>query len=211
MNKSIQNLVKGTYEKIAKEYTEIAYSNKSYKKHLDFLASKLGPKAHILDIGCGPATATRYLAEMGFKCTGIDFSKKQIKIAEKNVPQANFVVKDFTKEKIEGKYDAVISYLSLVYVPKNQLSKLLKKFSKNLKKNGILQIAMLYGKWIGISKDFWGTGEPMYSVAYYKDELRKIVESAGYRIIRIRTDVNKFKGINGETIKEKTIYLTAKI
>jgi len=203
--KNIQ-LIKQTYNKVARKYNEIVEDNLSYPKHLDFLIPHLNPNSKVLDIGCGTGEAMKYLIRQDLKCTGVDFSDAMLNIAKKRFPKGNFLKMDFTKEKIPGNYDAFIAYFSLIYTPHEQLPLLLNKLSHNLVKGGYFQIAMLSGDSSGIDYNFWGTGEPMYFISYTEKELEDIVKKLGFRLLDLTTDINKYKDI-----KETTIYLTGRI
>ena len=99
----------------------------------------------ILDIGCGGGLISEGLSKLGANVTGIDFIKKNISIAKmhakKNNLKINYLVKDFEKEKITSKYDAIIILEVLEQV--NNWELFLKKIRVNLKKNGVLIISTI--------------------------------------------------------------------
>lgn len=92
-------VVRRGYNKIAEEYSSQRDQFKN-EKYLKQLVALLRQGSSVLDIGCGAGVPVdKYLADEGFKVTGIDISKKQIELAKQNVPVANFNVKDMQQLK----------------------------------------------------------------------------------------------------------------
>jgi len=68
-----------------------------------------------IDLGCGTGTNAIFLAQHGFKVTGVDFAKAAIEKARKRADdggvQVNFIVDDLTKLiNVSGKYDFLLDY-----------------------------------------------------------------------------------------------------
>ncbi len=99
----------------------------------------------ILDIGCGGGLISEALCKLGADVTGIDFVKENIiaaKIhAKKNNLKINYLVKNFEKEKIISKFDAIVIFEVLEHL--NDWESFIKKIRKNLKKNGVLIISTI--------------------------------------------------------------------
>lgn len=88
----------------------IGYPSLNSKKMLIDVLKKLaqGKKIKILDIGCGNAQLYEYFKEYSLNCdyTGIDFSKPLLTVAQKNNPEAQFILDDVNQlQKVKGKYD----------------------------------------------------------------------------------------------------------
>lgn len=80
-------------------------------KHPDFNLREMVEQwpirpCHALEIGCGTGTDSLWLAEQGFKVTGVDVSGIPIGIAREDAgkqgTEVNFLVKDFLSEEIPG-------------------------------------------------------------------------------------------------------------
>jgi SAM-dependent methyltransferase len=67
--------------------------------------------ASVLDIGCGFADYYQYLKDRGIKAkyTGYDINEELIRICREKYPEASFEVKDVQNDRIDKKYDFVIS------------------------------------------------------------------------------------------------------
>ncbi len=70
----------------------------------------------------------KFLIQKGHQVIGIYFSKDQIRLARKNLPQCKFVVKDMLKLKNnEYKVDAVISFYAIFHIPREKHFELFQK------------------------------------------------------------------------------------
>jgi SAM-dependent methyltransferase len=78
----------------------------------------LRPKARILDLCCGTGQMAHWLAGCGFQVTGLDGSSEMIRHAQRNAPQADFVVEDARNFRMPNRFDAVLSVFdSLNHMP----------------------------------------------------------------------------------------------
>ena len=159
----------------------------------------------ILDIGCGGGLISEGLSKLGANVTGIDFIKKNISVAKmhakKNNLKINYLVKDFEKEKIISKYDAIIILEVLEHV--NNWELFLKKIRVNLKKNGVLIISTINRNLISkfVTLDI---GEnllkwiPHNTHSFYKfikpKELEYVLSANNFKNI-------KFKGLTYDSLK----------
>ena len=159
----------------------------------------------ILDIGCGGGLISEGLSKLGANVTGIDFIKKNISIAKmhakKNNLKINYLIKDFEKEKITSKYDAIIILEVLEHV--NNWELFLKKIRVNLKKNGVLIISTINRNLISkfLTLDI---GEnllkwiPNNTHSFYKfikpKELEYVLSANNFKNI-------KFKGLTYDSLK----------
>lgn len=176
------NDVRKGYNKVAEKYFEARDLFES-NKYLDKLINILPKGSTILDIGCGAGVPIdSYLTSKGYKVTGIDISEKQIELARKNVPQAEFELKDMSLLKDqEYSIDAVVSFYAIFHTPREKHLDLLKKFYSFLKKDGLLLVTMGSSDWVGAEKDFFG-GEMSWS-HFDADTNKKLIQQAGFAII----------------------------
>lgn len=175
------NLVREGYNKAAEDYSakRDPFKNEPY---LERLVKLLKPGAKILDIGCGAGVPIdQYLVERDFKVKGLDISEKQIELARKNVPEANFEVKDMSALK-EGEYqvDGVVSFYAIFHIDRKEHGALLNKIASFLPMGGYLLITMGSRDWEG-SEEFHGA--QMYWSHYGAEKNLELVQEAGFEII----------------------------
>lgn len=98
----------------------------------------------ILDAGCGDGLlADAYLAQQGFAVNGIDASARMVELAQKNVPEGFFEVKNLIDLQ-EGEYcvDGVVSLRALLQIPREHYPALLTNFASFMPAGGPLLLAM---------------------------------------------------------------------
>lgn len=89
---------------------------------LSKLAETVPSQGKVLDIGCGSGIPVcKYFADRGFVVTGLDFSKKQIELAKRNVPNATFFQRDMQDLK-ESEYtvDTVVCLYALNHIQRGK-------------------------------------------------------------------------------------------
>ncbi len=64
-----------------------------------WIARQLSSEAKILDLGCGPGLYTQRLAQLGFDCTGVDFSPASIRWAQQQAQAAGLTI-DYQEQDV---------------------------------------------------------------------------------------------------------------
>jgi len=177
-----RRLVKEGYNQCAKDYASKRDLFKN-QKYLEDLASELSIGASVLDIGCGSGIPIdKFFLSKGFKVTGIDISDEMIKLAQKNLPDGDFFVKDMTEIDFpENSFDAVVSFYAIFHIPREGHLSLLEKIRSLLRENGYLLITMGSSDWEGTEDNFHGA--KMFWSHYDKDKNIRLVKRAGFRIL----------------------------
>ncbi len=83
----------------------------------DLLVERAAPRSdeRVLDVGCGYATTTLALAELGIAAHGIDISDTMIAAARQRVSIGTFEVADAQSDALGGPFDAVISRFGVMF------------------------------------------------------------------------------------------------
>ena len=108
-----------------------------------FLA-KLEADSYILDFGCGSGRDTKYFLEKGYRVDAIDGSKELCRLA------GDFVgaeVKNMFFEELSevDKYDGIWACSSILHLPIDELTNVMRKMAVALKENGVIYTSFKYG------------------------------------------------------------------
>ena len=195
----MKKMVKKGYDKIAVTYMRVRYQYIN-TKYLERLNSLLKPNSLLLDLGCGSGKPVDiFFIDKGHRVIGIDISEKQIELAKKNIPRAEYKVKDISKLKDgEHSVDAVVSLYTIIHLPRETHSELFKKFNSFLPQGGLILVTMGFSEWEGID-DFYGV--KMYFSHYGHETNRDIIEKTGFEIILDEID---------DTLKEYHQFILAR-
>ncbi len=127
------------WDEFSKQQTEYKVVQDLKQKIYELLGNIENKK--ILFAGCGDARECIQAVKNGAQVVGIDISEKGIESARKNCPNAEFHVMNFEELNFqENSFDLVISLFAIMYT--NDLDKTLKGFSKVLKPNGSIILAV---------------------------------------------------------------------
>lgn len=125
------------YNQLAERYDSIVQN--FHNQHIEIPAVKKIIKnidgKKVLDVGCATGTHTKILVKKGAKVSGVDVSKEMIKIAQKNVPQADFFRADMKKLPFKDSSFDLLFYGLCLHYEKN-LKPVFKEASRVLKKGG---------------------------------------------------------------------------
>jgi SAM-dependent methyltransferase len=140
------------------------------------LASKLEPRARVLELGCGNGDDARALAGYGFRVTGVDLVAR--------AEGVDVVEADFLELRLpEASYDACISFYVFNHVPRERLPGLLAEIHRWLVPGGWFMHA--FGQsdteaWTGT----WIDDAPVFFSSYPADVNTRLVRDAGFEIVR---------------------------
>jgi cyclopropane fatty-acyl-phospholipid synthase-like methyltransferase len=149
----------------------------------DELVARLEDGARVLELGCGSGSPeTRRLAQR-FALTGVDISPRQVERAGAAIPEAEFIVADFTELELpEGSFDAVVAFYVFNHVPRDLLAPLLRRIHVWLVTRGRLLTAF------GVSDMEGWTGEWLGAQTFFSSFLpevnSRLVREAGFTIER---------------------------
>lgn len=144
--------------------------------------ANLVKKGHILDVGCGAGEpVSSYLSKEGFRVTGIDISSEMIKLARlKNIPNVNFLERDFLTFSSNIKYDGIIAYDSLFHIDISKQDYIYYNLRKLIKPGGFIMFThgMNYGE---VSSKMYD--EEFYYSALDLKEIKSLLKDNNFEIV----------------------------
>lgn len=188
----IIKLNKKAWDNVAKTY------NKEFHEEIhalfNYFCELLPKEGYILDLGSGTGLPySKLLIEKGFNVLGIDLSSEMIKIAQKNVPEANFKDMSMTDLNYNEEFDGIFSSYSLLHLNPQLFKETAKRIVQSLKKGAFFYLC-LNGPWIdGADLDndviIKFKGENMYSRPYSKEEILNIFSPLGLKLLKFEKEI----------------------
>jgi SAM-dependent methyltransferase len=134
--------------------------------------------ARLLDVGCGPAWSSLYLASLGYEVTGVDNEPRLLEFARLTSERLGVRLRveladAFNLQRFYGKYDLAFSCGVLEHFDRNVTVRLLREQARCASKV-LIQIPSKYTSLTGQITD-----ERIYSML----ELRRIVREAGLEVL----------------------------
>jgi len=133
------------YNLNAKAYEQKFMNFGLYNDTFDELLNRISTHANLLELGCGPGNATRYIVAQSPNVSvhGVDVSPEMVKLASSNVPSATFQVMDVRKLTFSQKFDAVLVAFCLPYLAPEECSDLFTTISNLLHLGGYLYLSFM--------------------------------------------------------------------
>uniref|UniRef100_A0A6B2LFM5 Methyltransferase domain-containing protein n=1 Tax=Arcella intermedia TaxID=1963864 RepID=A0A6B2LFM5_9EUKA len=161
---------------------------------LSSFISKLHPKSHILDMGCGNGLpVSKLLSDHSFQVLGIDISESFLQAARNNVPNASFLHLDFTIEHnlllLSGKgFSGIVCSYSLMQMNQTCFVSTLKCIHSMLSIGGYFLYISTYSPKTTDFKKVVFYGVEGYATFYsFKDSLA-FLQMAGFEIVETSVD-----------------------
>lgn len=182
-----QQITKKSYDATALEYSA-KVAQFLPKEEIEKFFSFLSPQAKILDIGCGCGRDAKQFSDAGFQVIGIDFSEKMIEIAKQRGLKAEFFVMDIESASFaKNSFGGVWAGMSLLHIPKDKLSLVLKRIYDLLKRDGLFYLSLKKGHGEGIEKDDRYGGREKFWSYFTEQEIQKYLTDAGFTVLECNT------------------------
>jgi SAM-dependent methyltransferase len=188
----IISLNRKAWNNVAEIYNDSEYC--SLNPLVEYFCEHLPKNGSILDIGSGTGIPfAKLFIERGFNYLGIDISSEMIKIARKNVPQANFEEMSMTELNFNNKFDGIFSSYSMLLLSPEMLKEVAIRVANSLKQEGMFYISLNEPavKNADLDKNLICEimGETMYSRAYTENEIFNIFSLLGLKHLKTHHEI----------------------
>jgi 2-polyprenyl-3-methyl-5-hydroxy-6-metoxy-1,4-benzoquinol methylase len=171
-----------SYQALASTVIELIQANR--RRRVEHYART----GRLLDIGCGDGNFVHHMARHGWDATGIDFSSSALEFARRSRNGGTFLqgsLHDF--DFPPGRFDLITLWQVLEHI--GEPRPLLFRSRELLKRGGLIVAAVpniegLSSRLTG--NRWWGLDVPRHLVHYSPSTLRRSLEWAGFRVLRIR-------------------------
>ena len=141
------NTTLGYYDSHADEFYKSTVNVEFATTQECFLA-KLQKASYILDFGCGSGRDTKYFLEQGYGVDAVDGSEELCKLASE---YTGIKVKNMLFQELGevDKYDGIWACSSILHLPIDELTEVMRKMVIALKESGIIYTSFKYGTFAG--------------------------------------------------------------
>ncbi len=164
---------------------------------------------HVLDFGCGTGLVTLELQPLVKAITGVDSSHGMLAVLKQKIERqglanvhAQFVDLE-NGERVEGGYDLIVSSMVTHHVPDTLA--LFKEWRRLLLPGGQICFADLDTE----DGAFHGDNTGVYHLGFDRQKLARLLQQAGFRDIRMGTATTVSKEVEGQGMREFSIFLIA--
>ena len=175
------------YDRVAEQYAERFIHELDYKpfdRHLlTMLAELTQGQGIVCDIGCGPGQIARYLHEQGAEAMGVDLSPKMVEQARLLNPSQRFEVADMrTLPFKDGELAGITAFYSVIHIPREDVTSVLKEFRRVLKPDGWLLLTFHIGDEVRHFDEFFEQPVSLDFIFFQMAEMRGYLEAAGFTL-----------------------------
>jgi SAM-dependent methyltransferase len=174
------------FDRIGERYDEAFPHKDGQLSAVHRLLDLLPPRARILDAGCGTGSPTaRQFADAGHSVVGIDISEEMLRLARRDVPEAEFLRRPIEElDASLGEFAAVVAFFSLLMLPRAEIPLALKNIHDLLEPGGHFVLGMVEADLDDTPIQFLGS--PVRVTGYMRDELVALVAEAGFEVTELR-------------------------
>ena len=182
------------YGEKAAEYASM--TDNTADPQLEVFIAALSKGAHVLDLGCGPGTASALMAKAGLNVDATDASAEMVALANAR-PDVTARIATFDDVAGTDMYDGIWANFSLLHAPRAAMPHHLAALRQALKPGGLFHIGMKTGT--GEQRDTLGRLYAYYTTA----ELHGLLRDAG--LTPFSSAKGSDKGLSGEMADWVTI------
>lgn len=159
--------------------------------YVDRILVELPRGSTVLDLGCGTGIPiSRYVVQRGFHLVGVDESKKMLEIAQREVPEGEFIQADMVEVEFDNKFAAIVAWDSAFHVERKHHSALYHKLAKSLDTGGRLLLSVGGSTSVDSTSDDLAAegftselfGHTFFYSGHEPTVARKLLEAAGFEI-----------------------------
>ncbi len=176
-----------TFDKLAETYARKYLSLDVYDAYYRQFCSHLARQdATVLDVACGPGNVAAFLARErpDLKVLGIDLAPNMVRLAQTQVPSANFLVHDCRRLPDLGRvFDGIAYAFGLNYLNQEEAEQFFESLGKVLAPNGVLYLSTMTGPREHSGLQTSSSGDQVYLHYRPIEEVEQWVQRAGLELV----------------------------
>jgi ubiquinone/menaquinone biosynthesis C-methylase UbiE len=184
-----KKIVADGYNRVAGEYARLEEDGSWPRmRWLGKVLAKLDDGSSVLDLGCGTGVPAGTEIAKRHRLTGVDISEAQIILAQKRVPNGEFIHGDLASVNFADEtFEAIVSFYSLEHLPRREHAGILSRMYRWLSPGGFILLSTeaedaddVTGEWLGV---------PMFFSSFDHETLLGMIRAAGFKILESAFEV----------------------
>lgn len=181
MTKQNKERVYESYEKIVHWFDDARTKTLMEAEYLNLIVKAMPAGGSVLDLGCGTGEPiAQFFIDKGFKVTGVDGSKKMIKLCKSRFPNEQWIISDMREINLNQQFDVVLAWHSFFHLDPDNQRRMFKIFATHIKPGGIL--AFTSGEDEG---EVWSDngGQMLYHASLSTKEYEKLLSEHLFQVL----------------------------
>jgi SAM-dependent methyltransferase len=180
----VKQLVRAGYDSCAEVYAAARCEDDA--DQLAPLLEVVPDGSSVLDLGCGAGIPIAQTLSERYAVTGVDTSEAMLRLAKRNVPDAQFLHGDILDAELkENFFDAVVAIFVLFHLPQDEHVRVFERVYSRLRPGGYFLVTLTKDSSAPhIKHDFFGTD--MYWSKLGFSEYIDLLKGVGFEIVRER-------------------------
>jgi SAM-dependent methyltransferase len=181
-------VVRSAYDAVAGDYAKVFAGDLERlpidRGMLDALIERLPSKALTLDLGCGPASVSRYLSARSMRAVAVDLAPRMLSAGRSLNPGLVAGCADMRRLPFRTRtFAGAVAYYSIQHMPREDLPLTLDEIARVLIPEGLLVLATHLGRGEVYIDDFLGHRvEAVGGTLYEREPLLMHLDKAGFDI-----------------------------
>lgn len=172
------------FDNCAEKYENTIGSLNNYNHCYDAMISLMNTHDRILDLACGPGNVSKYIkAKIDVSVTGYDLAQSMLELAQKNIPDGNFVQQSIIEFEARNKYDWIINAFGFPFLDPAQRLKSIESCSKALKQDGFFFLSFMDGNREGYEKPSFAENQSIYFIYHRKQDVVRELQNNQFELV----------------------------
>jgi ubiquinone/menaquinone biosynthesis C-methylase UbiE len=141
--RALARSTQAVYEKNAARFDRERPKGLFERPWLDRFLSHVAPGGRVLDAGCGTGDpVARYIADRGFRITGLDAADAMLSIARARFPDGDWRNGDMRSFALSDRFDGIVAWDSFFHLTADEQPNVLARFARHLAPGGALLLTV---------------------------------------------------------------------